>query len=411
MKSKRDGMNHSDKVAADKTSLGFEFQDFVYIEKLIELMPGQAVGLELHDDIHVETAAPDGSIKDLLLIQVKHSVSTGNITDRNIDLWKTISNWIKIIPELPTYETLTFQLYTNKALNDQKFVSLLKKPRTNIQSILDHIRDTNKSIQEVESKKSSDDAPNPLAKFVEAVSNTSDTDLKFLFERFEFHSDTSAVIARLSDSLRRLAVPLSCIEETRKHVIGAFKESKFSRIIQGEKVRIDFDDFRTSMGFDRIIRMARAEPADFDRFVDMYYEYQRPDQLSFSSSLFHAQLQGIGIEEEEIIRRGVEMMLGEKFIESLLDSGAFSISENKRLENMAVAAWELVHDQSHRKTDISEEAGHQEASMQCYEATMRSPLRAGDVPLPIQLSCGKFIKLSDHPRLGWRKDWKGKFKK
>lgn len=383
----------------------------MYIEKLIELRPGQAVGLELHDDIHVETAAADGSISDLLLIQVKHSVNAGNISDRDLDLWKTIFNWIKMMPGLPTYQSLTFQLYTNKALNDQKFVSLLKNPRANIESILEHIRDTNNSIQEAESRKSSDAAPNPLAKFVDAVSNTSDANLRFLFERFEFHSDSSAVIERLSASLRQLAVPLPRLEETRRHVIGAFKESKFSRIVQGHKIRIDFDDFRTTMGFDRIIRTARAEPADFDRFVDVYYEYQRPDQLSFTSSRFHTQLQDIGIREEEIIKRGIEMMLGEKFIGSLYESGTFSISENKRLENMAVAHWELIHEQSHRRSETSEEAGHLEASLQCYEATMRSPLRAGDIQLPIQLSCGKFVKLSDQPRLGWRKDWENKFKK
>lgn len=404
-------MNHSDKVAADKTSLGFEFQDFVYIEKLIELKPGQIVGLELHDDIHVETTAADGSISDLLLIQVKHSVDAGNITDRNIDLWKTIFNWLKIVRELPKYQTLTFQLYTNKSLNDQKFVTLLKEPRLNIQSILDHIRDTNKSIQEAESKKSPDSAPNPLTSYVENVSNTSNEDLTYLFERFEFHSDTSAVIERLSAALRQLAIPISRIEEARKHVIGAFKESKFSRIIQGQKVCIGFEDFRTGMGFDRIIRTARAQQADFDRFVDMYYEYERPDKISFSSSRFHDQLHDIGIQEEEIIKRGIEMMLGEKFINSLLDSGTFNIDANKRLENMAHADWELVHSQSHRKTNTDEEAPHKDASMQCYEATMRTSLRVDGVQLPTQLSCGKLIKLSDQPRIGWRKDWESRFKK
>ncbi|MEJ8676889.1 hypothetical protein [Chromobacterium amazonense] len=129
-------MNHSDKIAADKTSLGFEFQDLVYIEKLIELRPGQKLGLELHDDIHVETAAEDGSIDDLLLIQVKHSVNEGNITDRDIDLWKTLHNWIKLIPDLPRHRKLTLQLYTNKNLNNQTFVSLLKASRQNIHLLL-----------------------------------------------------------------------------------------------------------------------------------------------------------------------------------------------------------------------------------------------------------------------------------
>lgn len=404
-------MNHSEKIAADKTSLGFEFQDFVYIEKLIELRPGQTLGLELHDDIHVETAAEDASIKDLLLIQVKHSVDPGNVTDRDIDLWKTIYNWLKLVPGLPPYRTLTFQLYTNKSLNNQKFVSLLKAPRQNIQAILDHIRTTHQDISEVESKKKADESPNPLAKYVKYVSQSTDEELKFIFERFEFHPDNASIITKISSELRRLSIPPSRLEDTRKHVIGAFKESKFSRIIEGKKVVITFDDFHTEMGFDRIVRSARAEPADFDRFVDIYYSYQRPDELSFSSSNFHHQLKDIGISDEEIVDRGVEMMLAEQFMESLRDAGSFSATENSRLENRAFSDWQLLHNQSHRNTKEDDEAAHQQASQGCYDQTMRNPLKAGDIELPSNLSCGKYIKLSNLPRIGWRKNWQSRFKK
>ncbi|WP_225547261.1 hypothetical protein [Chromobacterium violaceum] len=404
-------MNHSDKIAADKTSLGFEFQDLVYIEKLIELRPGQTLGLELHDDIHVETAAEDGSIDDLLLIQVKHSVNEGNITDRDIDLWKTLHNWIKLIPDLPRHRKLTLQLYTNKNLNNQTFVSLLKASRQNIQKILDHIRQTEKDISSAESKKKPDDSPNPLAAYVKSVSQASDQDLTLIFSCFEFHSDSSAVIARLSAALRQLAVPTTRLEDTRKHVIGAFKESKFSKIVQGQKVVISFDDFRTKMGFDRIIRSARAEPADFDRFIEIYYNYQRPDKLSFSNSRFYEQLKDIGIGEEEIVTRGVEMMLAEKFMESLKDSGSFTASENSILENKAVSEWETLHNHLHRRTQEDDEPTHRIASQDCYDKTMLTSLKAGDIELPRNLICGKFIKLSDLPRIGWRKNWQSKFKK
>lgn len=410
-KSNADAMNHSDKIAADKTSLGFEFQDFVFIEKLIELGPGQTLGLELHDDIHIESAAEDGSIDDLLLIQVKHSVNEGNITDRDIDLWKTLHNWIKLVPDLPSHQKLTLQLYTNKKLNNQTFVSLLKAPRQNVQKILDHIRQIEKDISSAESKKKPGDSPNPLAAYVKSVSQVSDEQLKFIFERFEFHSDSSAVIARLSAALRRLAVPTSRIEETRKHVVGAFKESKFSRIIQGQKVVISFDDFRTKIGFDRIVRSARAEPADFDQFIEIYYDYQRPDKLSFSNSRFHEQLTDIGVDEEEIVTRGVEMMLAEKFIESLQDSGSFTASENLRLENKAASEWEILHNQLHRRTQEDDESVHRSASQDCYDKTMRISLKVGDIELPRNLICGKYIKLSDLPRIGWRKNWRSKFKK
>lgn len=404
-------MNHSDKIAADKTSLGFEFQDFVYIEKLIELRPGQTLGLELHDDIHVETAANDGSIEDLLLIQVKHSINEGNISDRDIDLWKTLHNWIKLIPDLPRHRKLTLQLYTNKNLNNQNFVSLLKAPRQNIQNIIDHIRQTDIDISSAESKKKPGESPNPLAKYVKSVSQASDADLKLIFNCFEFHFDNSAVIARLSAALRQLAVPSTRLEDTRMHVIGAFKESKFSKITQGLKVVISFDDFRTQMGFDRIIRSARAEPADFHRFIDIYYDYQRPDKLSFSNCKFHAQLKDIGIDEEEIVTRGVEMMLAEKFIESLQDSGSFSASENSRLENEAISEWEVLHSHLHRRTQVDNESVHQSVSQDCYDQTMRASLKAGNIELPRKLICGKYIKLSDLPQIGWRKNWQSKFKK
>jgi hypothetical protein len=404
-------MNYSEKIAADKTSLGFEYQDFVYTEKLIELRPGQTLGLELHDDIHIATAADDGSIKDLLLMQVKHSVGTGNITDRDLDLWKTIYNWVKLVPDLPPYQTIAFQLYTNKSLNNQAFVSMLKAARHNIQAILDHIRNTDQEISAAESAKDPDASRNPLAKYVKSLSQTSDRELKFILERFDFHSDNSSVIARISSALRQLSIPDSRLEDTRQHVIGAFKESKFSRIMKGEKVVITFDDFRTGMGFDRIVRSARSEPADFDRFVDIYYSYQRPDTLSFSSSRFSDQLKDIGISEEEIVDRGVEMMLAEQFMENLRDAGSFSSSDNLRLENKAVSDWQLLHNQSHRTTKEDDEAAHQQASQSCYDQTMSKPLKTDNVELPSNLSCGKYIKLSNLPRIGWRKNWKSKFEK
>jgi hypothetical protein len=402
-------MNHSEKTAADKKSLGFEFQDFVYIEKLIELRQGQVLGLELYDDIHVETIVND-CVKELLLIQVKHSIDSGKITDRDIDLWKTIYNWLKLIPELPDTSVLKFQLYTNKTLNNQFFVNLLKAPCHNIQAILQHIRETNKEVSEAESRKKPEDSENPIAKYVKSVSETCDEELKFLFDRFEFHSDTSSIVERISSALRQLSIPISCLDETRKHVIGAFKESKFSKIIKGEKVVITFEDFRIDMGFDRIIRSARAEPIDFDRFLDIYYTYQRPDSLSFSKSKFHEQLQDIGISDEEVVNRGIEMILAEQFMNSLQEAGSFSASENLRLENKAVTEWQLLHNQLHRKTKQEDETTHLKVSVDCYDQTMFNPLKINNIELPKNLSCGKYIKLSNLPRIGWRKDWQGKFK-
>lgn len=89
-------MGHLEKTAADKSSLGFEYQDLVLVDILISLKPGEQIGLEVFDDVHTESISDE-----LNLIQVKHSLSGGNITERDIDLWKTLYNWLNSLPELP----------------------------------------------------------------------------------------------------------------------------------------------------------------------------------------------------------------------------------------------------------------------------------------------------------------------
>lgn len=404
-------MTHSDKTSADKTSIGFEFQDLVYIEKLIGLRRGQTLGLEVHDDIHIETATNNGLIENITLIQVKHSINAKNITDRDIDLWKTLYNWTKIVPELPSHRSIKLQIYTNKSLNNQELISLLNSAQKNIPEVLKHIKEAHKEISLAESKKKGNASPNPIAVYVKSVAEADEKTLESILKNLELHPDNSEILSKISEALDQLAVPPSLWEETRKYIIGAFKESKFSKVTSGQKITISFEDFREEMGFNRIIRSARATPADFDKFIDIYYEYQRPDKLSFQSSVFHDQLKDIGIQEEEIITRGIEMMLAESFIESLQEAGSFSSIENTRLENNAVSEWDSRHKQAHRDTDENIKLEHIKASKLCYDQTMQASLFFGEKNLPTNLRCGKYIKLSNTLRIGWLKNWRSIYKK
>lgn len=65
-------MGHLEQTAADKSSLGFEYQDLVLVNTLLGLKPGETIGLEVFDDIHTENISDD-----LCLIQVKHSLLGG----------------------------------------------------------------------------------------------------------------------------------------------------------------------------------------------------------------------------------------------------------------------------------------------------------------------------------------------
>src|SRR5690606_16015486 len=75
-----------------------DYQYYYFLNELLNLKNGQVVGLEVLDDVHVERH--DGSH---LLIQLKHTVQKNaqdipiNLTTMDSDLWKSLSNWCKVI--------------------------------------------------------------------------------------------------------------------------------------------------------------------------------------------------------------------------------------------------------------------------------------------------------------------------
>ncbi len=91
------GRTQINKTSADKTAIGFDYQYYFFLWKILSLRTGQSIGLEVKDDVHIETD------KQNYFYQIKHSVQkkndggTINLTTSDEDLWKTISNWVKVI--------------------------------------------------------------------------------------------------------------------------------------------------------------------------------------------------------------------------------------------------------------------------------------------------------------------------
>ena len=59
----------SDKTSADDKSIGFDYQYYYFLDRILNLKMGQSVGLEVKDDVHSELNADFN-----ILFQVKHTV-------------------------------------------------------------------------------------------------------------------------------------------------------------------------------------------------------------------------------------------------------------------------------------------------------------------------------------------------
>lgn len=91
---------HTDLTSAETKSIGFDFQYYFFLWKLLSLRNGQSVGIEVKDDVHC-----DLNNDEQILYQLKHTIQTSsdgspiNLTTLDNDLWKTLYNWSKIISD------------------------------------------------------------------------------------------------------------------------------------------------------------------------------------------------------------------------------------------------------------------------------------------------------------------------
>ena len=116
------------KRAAADIFVAFEYQwDYFVLMLLKENDDDATVSFELRDDIDTQTE------EGITLYQIKHSVrksskgETINLSNRDTDLWKTISIWMKYIDDEPDIlENTKFQLITNKAISKNKFVEAIE---------------------------------------------------------------------------------------------------------------------------------------------------------------------------------------------------------------------------------------------------------------------------------------------
>jgi len=117
----------TEQTSADTTEIGFHYQYYYFLYRLLNLKSGQSVGLEVKDDVHTDL---DNDTQ--ILFQLKHTVqlsAAGNpiaLTELDSDLWKTMHNWAKIISDKAADRNQTskqnefikkteFHLITNKS--------------------------------------------------------------------------------------------------------------------------------------------------------------------------------------------------------------------------------------------------------------------------------------------------------
>jgi hypothetical protein len=402
------GRSRVDTTSAEDKSIGFDYQYYYFLNELLKLKSGQVVGLEVLDDVHVER--PDGSY---LLIQLKHTVQRNaqdlpiNLTTMDSDLWKSLSNWCKVIvdpaegrisipSQLAFIEKTGFLLASNKSDNDKN---------TMLVSI-DAFRAGTKThaglVADITSIKAQS-KDTTIQGYIDDVLKLDPTVSQRFFSQLRFALGRDQIIEECKKSIAEKQIDASRIDDVFHAVDSKVRQDSFATVKAGKKIAISFDDFTRK--YRRHFDKARSGGLLFRKFPPVL-----PDNLL--DQTFIKQLVDINDISEDNIEFHTKFTTRRLHfrdnMERLIQDGDITQSDIDDLEEEASVMWEGKFLQAYSG---QQSTGDEGASARAIVGDLRQrKLTLASQELPITMSNGGFYDLSDRPVIGWLSNWKDRYK-
>lgn len=413
-----------EQTAADKKSIGFDYQYYYFFYKMLQLETGQSIGYEVKDDIHI-----DKENGELILIQLKHSLdSKANLTEKDADLWKTISNWIKIInditqnrsnleDQLKYINNTTFLLVTNKSsTSTNKFLQLITKFKKDNNKLLE-IKDHLKKISTPELGKS----PSEVDTYISSLLSQSDNWLGAFFKNVDFLMSKDSLIEAIKIKIKEKNVLESRIDDVYKSIDSSLREYMYETVKNGGKIIITFDFYYKKftkyfeMGGRRNKLLIRTLVPD-NPVPENPLEYNSIKQLIETEIINEKDRDFLDI----LITIFTDKLLMFNNEQKWLQDSDITEDELKDFNRKTIREWKRVFDRIHaplkkelRMKDLSsiDQNKLNDLALECYHEVMNINLTLDETCLDVDLSNGKFYLLSDQPVIGWVYNWEERFKK
>lgn len=407
------------KRSAADIFIAFEYQwDYFVLSLLSKSIDSTTeVSFELFDDVAIQQGQ-----SSIVLCQVKHSVQkskkgkTINLSNRDVDLWKTISTWIKIIDEIDPLEldnylsNVEFHLITNKTSEKNEFVKALDSfsQRNNISDFkakIEEIAKSGKSDSELTGAITSFLSKSYLEKFVKQIVVISKPDC--LKNEILAMLHTRALIAK--SKVRQ--VYNSLMTELRD-VVKSDIENRKTIVFTGETFA---NQFQT------VFEIGRAT-------INFRHDYDFSDfDGDPKNLLFIQQLEAIkelpkqeGKRMDAIVSYTKEWFQFKNNLHELTDNNILIGDDILKLSDDVQAAWNNHHNSAYRMLDLSSSEDELcKAGCSVVDKMIGEYFNVGNAPLGQMLSHGCIYYysntpthlISDLPYIGWHIDWESKFKK
>lgn len=417
-------------TTADDKSVGFDYQYYYFLYLLLNLEEGQSLGLEVKDDIHIES-----SNNSITLIQLKHSTQTNddgkviNLRQRDVDLWKTIHNWINNIKDpadgrknidaqLKYINKTNFVLVSNKTENSRNefltYVSKLKRNEIDIQVFKTYITELHKKTREPKDSKDSD---GKIKEYIKELCEQEETLLEAFIRNLSFELSQDDLISKIKIRIQKVKmIPENRVDDVFSKLDSNLRKDIYNEIKQKNKILISCDDFYSK--YKICFNIGRVNKLPIRRSA-----YDLPSNLN--EQLFIKQLLDIEAVEvddfESMATLTYHKLLMSNNLQKWIQDFDLTTEEEKEFHQQSKLKWENTFNLLHRKskkllreTTLSEseiEGVIVENAYECLCEVKKLELRINDTIFDSDISNGEYYLLSDIPVIGWHLKWEEKYKK
>lgn len=219
---------------------GYSIQTTRMVARLLQCTHGQAVSLEVLDDVAVT-----GGVEPIAE-QSKSGLAHNPVADRSVDLWKTLFNWVEAIRSGALTTETRFILYVAQPYTGTIVARINKIDRPqDAPPVIADLRDEFWGVEPNRSMKT--ELPESIARYVNGVLEASDDTLSRLFAGFEFVTGSGSPVDDLIPLLKEKAIGDAAVEEVLKSILG-WSKRRVEKLIEARKPPIiTWDEFNPQL--------------------------------------------------------------------------------------------------------------------------------------------------------------------
>ena len=395
-------MNKTNDYTALGPLVGFVYQTYYFLYRLLTIQDGETVSLEKIDDVGVET----GEKKTYL--QLKHSINTKHSTikrmaERDTDLWKTLNMWVCIIKKQGDeaaqrlwIANSEFVLISNKSAENNRFFEMVEAYKKDDNNWEELEKFVSKQAEKEPKEGSDGDKKKNIYLYMKNVNDYALKKELLKHVTVEFESDDELREKINREIQYKKFVPEKRVSDVRYILIGEITDSVVKGVTSytmegfAEASATLFNDMRTR------------------KFIPLNRKVELPERPM--EQTFVKQLQGVGAplsdNLKEIVRLTEQKLRFENDYNAA-NNASGALMQRQFEENMHTEWKNIFDEQNDGLTFMSDEPMKRTAGKEVLKAVKKVHLKYDQEDIGPSESNGCFYHFSDGktPQIGWRVDW------